>query len=211
MRSEEKIQKRGENTEAAILEAAEKLFMEQGFASTTTMQIAKRAGCNQALVHYYFRTKDNLFEKIFEEKVRFIVTNFLNINSEAQTLEDKIRKMVDVHFEFFRSNPRLVPFVLTEVLSDMERFGFMFDKIKQQASLAFAKIDETLRAEIEKGTIRPITTLNLVLTIVSLDIVPFIIGPILQKSLNLTDEQVDEHLDIRKKEVVDIVVRQIRK
>ena len=160
MRSEEKIQKRGENTEAAILEAAEKLFMEQGFASTTTMQIAKRAGCNQALVHYYFRTKDNLFEKIFEEKVRFIVTNFLNINSEAQTLEDKIRKMVDVHFEFFRSNPRLVPFVLTEVLSDMERFGFMFDKIKQQASLVFAKIDETLRAEIEKGTIRPITTLN---------------------------------------------------
>ena len=166
MRSEEKIQKRGENTEAAILEAAEKLFMEQGFASTTTMQIAKRAGCNQALVHYYFRTKDNLFEKIFEEKVRFIVTNFLNINSEAQTLEDKIRKMVDVHFEFFRSNPRLVPFVLTEVLSDMERFGFMFDKIKQQASLVFAKIDETLRAEIEKGTIRSITTLNLVLTIV---------------------------------------------
>ena len=198
MRSEEKIQKRGENTEAAILEAAEKLFMEQGFASTTTMQIAKRAGCNQALVHYYFRTKDNLFEKIFEEKVRFIVTNFLNINSEAQTLEDKIRKMVDVHFEFFRSNPRLVPFVLTEVLSDMERFGFMFDKIKQQASLVFAKIDETLRAEIEKGTIRPITTLNLVLTIVSLDIAPFIIGPIL-------------HLDIRKKEVVDIVLRQIRK
>lgn len=211
MRSEEKIQKRGENTEAAILEAAEKLFMEQGFASTTTMQIAKRAGCNQALVHYYFSTKDNLFEKIFEEKVRFIVTNFLNINSEAQTLEDKIRKMVDVHFEFFRSNPRLVPFVLTEVLSDMERFGFMFDKIKQQASLVFAKIDETLRAEIEKGTIRPITTLNLVLTIVSLDIAPFIIGPILQKSLNLTDEQVDEHLDIRKKEVVDIVLRQIRK
>ena len=100
-------EKRGENTEA---------------------RRKYRSGCNQALVHYYFRTKDNLFEKIFEEKVRFIVTNFLNINSEAQTLEDKIRKMVDVHFEFFRSNPRLVPFVLTEVLSDMERFGFMFDR-----------------------------------------------------------------------------------
>ena len=70
---------------------------------------------------------------------------------------------------------------------------------------------ENTKAEIEKGTIRPITTLNLVLTIVSLDIAPFIIGPILQKSLNLTDEQVDEHLDIRKKEVVDIVLRQIRK
>ena len=51
MRSEEKIQKRGENTEAAILEAAENLFLEQGFAQTTTMQIAKRAGCNLSLIH----------------------------------------------------------------------------------------------------------------------------------------------------------------
>ena len=93
----------------------------------------------------------------------------------------------------------------------MERFGFMFDKIKQQSSLVFGKIDETLRAEIEKGTIRPITTLSLVLTIVSLDVAPFIIGPILQKSLNLTDEQVEEQLDIRKKEVVETILQYIRK
>lgn len=63
----------------------------------------------------------------------------------------------------------------------------------------------------KKGRSVLLRPLNLVLTIVSLDIAPFIIGPILQKSLNLTDEQVDEHLDIRKKEVVDIVLRQIRK
>ena len=204
-------EKRAENTEAAILEAAEELFLEQGFAQTTTMQIAKRAGCNQALVHYYYRTKENLFEQILEDKVRFIITNFLNINSAAQTLEEKIAKMVDVHFDLFRENPRLVPFLLTEVLCDIERFGFMFDKVKQHTFLIFNKIDETLREEAAKGTIRPITTLNLVLTIISLDVAPFIMRPILQKALGLSDEQVEEQLEIRKKDVVDIVLRQIRK
>ena len=60
------------NTELAILKAAEELFLEQGFEQTTTKQIAQRAGCNQALLHYYYRTKDNLFVQIFEEKVKFI-------------------------------------------------------------------------------------------------------------------------------------------
>ena len=54
--------------EKLILEAAEKLFLEKGFDLTSTTQIAKEAGCNQALVHYYFRTKDNLFNMIFESK-----------------------------------------------------------------------------------------------------------------------------------------------
>jgi AcrR family transcriptional regulator len=54
--------------EQSILDAAEKLFLEKGFAATSTTQIAKEVGCNQALVHYYFRTKDNLFNRIFEKK-----------------------------------------------------------------------------------------------------------------------------------------------
>jgi TetR/AcrR family transcriptional regulator len=58
-----------ENTfEQAILEAAEKLFLEKGFAMTSTTEIAREAGCNQALVHYYFRTKAKLFDSVFEKK-----------------------------------------------------------------------------------------------------------------------------------------------
>lgn len=199
------------NTEQAILKAAEELFLEQGFEQTTTKQIAQRAGCNQALLHYYYRTKDNLFVQIFEEKAKFIATHFLDINSTAQTLEERISQMVELHFELFRKNPRLVPFLLKEVLSDPVRVAPILDKIKQYMVKIFAKIDEALHEEIEKGAARPVSTLNVILTLVSLDMAPFIIAPVLQRVLDLTDEQLDKQLDKRKPEVVEILLRQIRK
>lgn len=199
------------NTELAILKAAEELFLEQGFEQTTTKQIAQRAGCNQALLHYYYRTKDNLFVQIFEEKAKFIATHFLDINLTAQTLEERISQMVELHFELFRKNPRLIPFLLKEVLSDPVRVAPILDKIKQYMVKIFGKIDEALHEEIEKGAARPVSTLNVILTLVSLDMAPFIIAPVLQRVLDLTDEQLDEQLDKRKQEVVEILLRQIRK
>ena len=74
------------NTELAILKAAEELFLEQGFEQTTTKQIAQRAGCNQALLHYYYRTKDNLFVQIFEEKVKFIAPANSKPSKDSATL-----------------------------------------------------------------------------------------------------------------------------
>ena len=59
-----------QSLEQTILEVAERLFLEKGFAMTSTTEIAKEVGCNQALVHYYFRTKDNLFNVIFEQKFK---------------------------------------------------------------------------------------------------------------------------------------------
>ena len=199
------------NTGQAILKAAEELFLEQGFEQTTTKQIAQRAGCNQALLHYYYRTKDNLFVQIFEEKVKFIATHFLDINLTAQTLEERISQMVELHFELFRKNPRLVPFLLKEVLSDPVRVAPILDKIKQYMVKIFGIIDEALHEEIEMGAARPVSTLNVILTLVSLDMAPFIIAPVLQRVLDLTDEQLDEQLDKRKPEVVEILLRQIRK
>ena len=128
------------NTGQAILKAAEELFLEQGFEQTTTKQIAQRAGCNQALLHYYYRTKDNLFVQIFEEKAKFIATHFLDINSTAQTLEERISQMVELHFELFRKNPRLVPFLLKEVLSDPVRVAPILDKIKQYMVKIFVRM-----------------------------------------------------------------------
>ena len=119
--------------------------------------------------------------------------------------------MVELHFELFRKNPRLVPFLLKEVLSDPVRVAPILDKIKQYMVKIFGKIDEALHEEIEKGAARPVSTLNVILTLVSLDMAPFIIAPVLQRVLDLTDEQLDEQLDKRKPEVVEILLRQIRK
>ena len=66
------------STEKAILQAAEKEFLTKGLASSKTTEIAKAAGVTHAMLHYYFRTKDNLFEQVFQEKVKVLVLNTKN-------------------------------------------------------------------------------------------------------------------------------------
>ena len=75
----ENIKSDERSMEQTILGAAETLFIEQGFDKTSTGQIAKLAGCNQALVHYYYRTKEKLFDLVFEKKMRMALNNILQV------------------------------------------------------------------------------------------------------------------------------------
>lgn len=200
MKNEEK------NTEQAILQAAEALFLKQGFAQTTTKQIAQQAGCNQALVHYYFRTKDNLFERILEEKVHFVADNFIAINAESISLEERIEKLVEVHFTLFNRNPRLVPFIFTELFYDARRLRPVLVQIRSYATALFVRFDTLLQQEARAGRIRPVTTLDLALTIISLDVAPFMLRPVAQEAWELTDEQAEQLLVARKREIVDTLL-----
>ncbi|MDD4922908.1 MAG: TetR/AcrR family transcriptional regulator, partial [Bacteroidales bacterium] len=71
--------KKENTTELAILDAAEELFLKSGYAKTSTVQIAKLAGCNQALVHYYYRSKENLFRQVFEKKAIMFASSVLQV------------------------------------------------------------------------------------------------------------------------------------
>ena len=199
------------NMEFQILEAAEKLFLEQGFAKTSTGQIAKLAGCNQALVHYYYRTKDNLFDKIFEEKIRFIATNFLYIDSTEHSFEKKIEKMIEMHFDFLMQNPKIPAFILNEISSNPDRSQSLIEKLKQYPKSILQQLDSDLKKEVEKGTINQILGVDLLVTIVSLNIAPFLLKPILQKALNLSDKDIEITLEHRKKEIIDTVLSRLKK
>jgi AcrR family transcriptional regulator len=199
------------NMEFQILEAAEKLFLEQGFAKTTTGQIAKLAGCNQALVHYYYRTKDNLFDKVFEEKVRIVVANILTTGATGATLEERITKIIGLHFDFLKQNPRLISFVLNEVSSNPERLQSLIEKLQQYPKPVLAQLDADLKKEIETGNIRPISGLDLLMTIASLNVTPFLMKPVIQMILNLSDDDFDKTMEHRKKEIIDTVLTRLRK
>lgn len=199
------------NMEKRILKVAEDLFLEQGFAKTTMGQIAKSADCNQALVHYYYRKKENLFDKIFEEKARLLFSNILNVESAGTSFEEKLRMMIEAHFDFLRQDPRLLPFILIEIMSNPARRQALVDKVRQYPKTIFAQIEPRLRAEIEKGNIRPISLTDLLLTVISLNIAPFFIMPVIQKTAGLSDTAVDAILEKRKKEVVETVLSRIKK
>ena len=139
------------STENAILEAAEELFFSKGFTGTSTTEIAKTAGCNQALVHYYFRTKDRLFEAIFAKKVKMFASELVQISSEDISFEEKLRKKVASHFQMLQQNPRLPFLFFTELNSNPERLAAMKAKIAVLPRKAIKVFQSELQQEINKG------------------------------------------------------------
>lgn len=196
--------------EFQILEAAEKLFLKQGYVKTSIGQIAKLAGCNQALVHYYYRTKDNLFEKIFEEKVGIIVMNILKRGANVSNIEERISQMVGFHFIFLKQNPMLPQFVLNEISSNPTRLDSLVERLKLSMLPVLTQLESELHEEIEKGTIRPIRATDLLITILSLNIMPFLVKPVLQRALNISGGAFEEMLEQRQKEVVETVLSRLR-
>lgn len=205
MKSEEK------NMEIKILDAAEKLFLEQGFSKTTTGQIAKSAGCNQALVHYYYRTKDNLFEKIFEKKALFLIDNLLNVSTTGTSFEDKLQKMIEFHFNFLMDNPKLLPFLYIEVSSNPERIKPLIKKIREHlVRNNLAKLEADLQVEIEHGRIRNISSIQLLLSVVSLNAFPFFLKLLAEVTLDLPEEFINVTLQERKKEVIATILSRLK-
>jgi AcrR family transcriptional regulator len=110
------------NTEQAIIEVAERLFLEKGFALTSTTEIAKEVGCNQALVHYYFRTKDKLFEAIFEKKIRMFVSAFIKKQEEIFLFKEKLTIIKNLIFEYLSKSK--IPFLFFMNYNKPERLCF---------------------------------------------------------------------------------------
>ncbi len=199
--------KKDENTEQKIIDTAERLFLEKGFAMTSTTEIAREVGCNQALVHYYFRTKEKLFEAIFEKKIKMFVKPFLESKDEYKPFEERLKNLIENHYELIKANPK-VPFLfLNELLTNPVRLESLRKKIGDLPKMLLAKIDEDLKTEIKKGTIRPMNTIDLFISILSLNITIFLISPVLKNIINLSDDELNNIIENRKNENVLMILR----
>src|SRR5665647_861310 len=102
-------------TEEKIFEAATEVFIEKGMDGARMQDIASYAGINKALLHYYYRTKDQLFNAVFEMILKQILKKFAPVFDDTLTLEEKIRFFFKEHIAFLQANPRLPGFLLNEV------------------------------------------------------------------------------------------------
>ena len=202
-----------QNLEVEILKAAEELFLEKGFSGTSTTDIAKQVGCNQALVHYYFRTKENLFPRVFNGKVETILTTLqqplLEQNAE---FNDKLRSTIGAYFDFLTENSRLPFFVINELLCNRERLQSAYKYFMQNTSHnnVFGLIDGVVQAEVKKGTIRPIETVDFVLDIVSLTVFNFVVLPIYCDLSGSTKAEKTKFINSRKEEIITLVINGMR-
>jgi TetR/AcrR family transcriptional regulator len=199
------------NTEQQILQSAEELFLEKGFSNTSTTEIAKRAGCNQALVHYYFRTKENLFQQIFIVKIELFLKTFMIEENEGDFFT-KMERRIGLYFDMLSNNRKLPFLILNELVLSKERRDFIRENfIKNEGrQQIYYMFDKEIQNEIIKGTIRPIETFDLLINVVSLTIFTFLSLPIVGDVLEKNKEEKNEYILHRKKEVIDLIIRGIK-
>lgn len=196
-----------QSTEQKILAAAKAVFMEQGMAGARMQDIADRAGINKALLHYYFRSKDKLFEMIFAEAVMKFLPR-VNMLFEADVpLFDKIRGFVDSYITMMMDNPFLPLFVLNEVHKSPEDFIMKIWGGRTPPIMEFAA---QVEREIGLGHIRPIKPVQLMLNMVSMCIFPFVGRPIIKGIFKIEHDQFMQLMEERKTLVADFVINSIR-
>lgn len=163
-------------TEQLIIETARQIFIEKGYAETSMSDIAARVGMNRPALHYYFRTKDRMFEAVFAD----IVHSFLPSIHEAVTheapLEERIRRVVDIYCDALLHNPFLPMFALREIHRDPQHLLDTAQRI--EAGLYIGKIRDTLIQAMEQGEIRQMPIQHIFYTFYGLMLAPFLSRPI---------------------------------
>lgn len=201
--------KKEEQTSEKILSAARKVFTTQGMAGARMQDIADEAGINKALLHYYYKDKDKLFETVFlQEAQKFFPKINAIFNSELPLFE-KIEKFVAEYVDEMIENPYLPWFVMNEINRDPDRFLY---KIWGENNLPKpAKLLEQIEQEIKAGRIRRISPIHLLMNMISMTIFPFVGKPMFMRNLRITQKQFGEIMEQRKKEVPAFIINAIKK
>ena len=196
--------------EERILACAERLFLNKGYNLTSMTEIAREAGCTQALVHYYFRTKENLFSKIFEGKFHLFIDCIVRMEDENLPFEEIVAVRTSRLFDLMAANQRL-PFVfLSEFIINPDQRISLKDNIVSLCTEATSRLEAMIAVEVESGRIRPVGTMDITLNMFSLVVTFFIVLPFLEETGIVTDANRDEFIEQRRQEILKTLIGGLR-
>jgi len=203
MAKEKNITTKDLSTEEKIKAAAKKLFTQKGFAATRTRDIAEEAGINLALLNYYFRSKEKLFELVMRENIHlFLGAMIENINNNPRPFEEQLDFIVSNYIDMLLENPGLPFFVLNLLqsgkLTNEETDDPLFRNIETMRS-SFLK---NIQGAMEKGEIKNIHPLHIIANIMSLIIFPFIASSLLMARAGNISRTEFEQLMIERKKLI---------
>jgi len=196
------------NTEEKILAAAGEVFHSKGYDGARMQEIAEYAGINKGLLHYYFKTKDALFDAIFGIALNQIVSRIVVILEQEITLDEKIDRIIDQYMDLLSKNPTLPRFVLNELNKDADKF--ISRHFNEMAKSAFAKFSDSVKVQAAKGSIRPVDAHQLFTDLISLIMFPFVGRPILQTVFGTDDKEYKKLLDVRKIHIKEFIKAAIK-
>jgi AcrR family transcriptional regulator len=201
------MEKKVIETQEKILAAARTIFAQKGLAGARMQEIADHAGINKALLHYYYKSKENLFEQIFEEAFKKIIRPLAAFLADDSELFQKIRNICELYHSMLIKYPFIPNFVINEMNSDPTRILKLlaFEGVLEAKENTKLQISEA----IKYGRIRPIDPRELILNIFSLSVFPFASRPITEQFL-YKDEDMDQVLKSRANSVADFVIQSIK-
>ena len=191
-----------------ILIAAKKVFLQKGMAGARMQDIADEAGINKALLHYYFRNKEKLFETIFKEASGQFFPKIAHIIESDISLFEKIESFCMEYIEMMQQNAYLPLFVLNEITKEPKRVR---EKLLKNRDLPFSKFVEQIEKEIKKRKIKSVSPSHLLLNMISLCIFPFIAKPMWMPASGMDETQFRLFMEQRKTEVPKFIIESIKK
>jgi len=169
------------------MQAAKKLFTQKGFAAIRTRDIAKEAGINLALLNYYFRSKEKLFDIVMMDNFRqFIKGITVNLTNESISMEEKLRQFIGAYIDFLSANPDLPMFILNEIRNNPAGIA---RQLNDEVAPVRAHMFRQLQEAGKQGKINPIDPFHFIANLIGLTVFPFVARPLLQKVTGVTDEQ----------------------
>ncbi len=185
------------STEEKIKEAARTVFLKKGYAATRTRDIAEEAGINLALLNYYFRSKEKLFELIMLETVfGFLQKMAVVLNDEDSKLEKKVELIASNYIDFFIEEPNVPIFVMNEMRNNAK---LLLDNLPVRELFFNSVFYRQYQTQVTKGKIREGNPSNFLINMMSLIIFPFVGSPILKLLTGAKDTQYVELMQERKK------------
>ena len=187
------------STEDRIKAAARKVFHQKGYAGTRTRDIAEEAGINHAMLNYYFRSKEKLFEIVMMETMgQFFKGVGVILNDENTSLEEKIERVVANYIDLLLEEPDLPTFILNEVRTNPEPFVANTPILQ---ALEHSVLARQYAEAVAQGRITEPNLMHTVLNVISLVIFPFIAQPIFT-ALSRTDKEAYKSLMLQRKTLI---------
>ena len=185
------------STEEKIKEAARRVFIQKGYSATRTRDIAEESGYNLALINYYFRSKEKLFDIIILENMQLFINSVMGIvNDRSTSLQEKIELLVSHYIDMLIKNPNIPIFVLNAINADPKKLitKLGFDNVQHQNIYLVTQWKE-LEAK-KKSAFNPI---HVLVNVLSMTIFPFAAGPLLRNRTGMSMEEFNRLMEERKK------------
>lgn len=193
MAKKKKLEAEGVSTEEKIKAAASVVFTQKGYAATRTRDIAEASGINLALLNYYFRSKEKLFDIVMQEKMsKFFGVVAGVVEDSSTSLEEKTIKIVNNYLDLLDANPDLPIFILSEIRANPARFASRFPVSRITESELMKQIKK------KKPELHPV---HFLMNLLGLIVFPFIMKPVLKES-GIMNEKVFSSLMVIRRDLI---------